>query len=171
VQSITKSPKRQSPTCVNLFGRRYKVVYEESYYADRGIGARLPNPWLLIVPCRYGHVYPHGGTMLAASVDGHPKLAGVLRRLPCCQVYQDDDDGMTLLFDVADFPQVAQIMRPRLRRQYTPEQRAAMVQRLQPTQYQPIHGQLAARQCVPMLLADPGHLPLQHALFDGRADA
>lgn len=157
--------------CVNLrerFGRQFKVSYEESYYADRGTGAWLPDPWLMILPCRFGHIYPHGGAMLAVFVDGHPKLAGVLRRLPCCQVYRDGDDGMTLLFNAVDFGKMAQIMHPQRRRQYTPEQRAAMVRRLQPTQYRGTKGDLAPRQCVPVPLADLGHLPLHQGLFDGR---
>jgi hypothetical protein len=113
--------------CANLkelFGRRFKVQYEESYRADRGDGARAVDPWLMILPCRYGHIFPHGGKTLAASVDGHPNVAGVLRRLPCCRVHQDGDFGeLTVLFDVADFAKVAKIIRPRRRRQVSPEQR------------------------------------------------
>ena len=74
------------------------MTYEESYFADRGDGARAEDPWLMIVPCRYGHVFPHGGNLLAASVDGHPNVAGVLRRLPCCRVHQDGDFGPGLHF-------------------------------------------------------------------------
>jgi len=115
------------PTCLNLkklFGRRFKVEYEESYYAQYGANARIEDPWLMIIRCRFGHIFPHGGETLAATVDGHPNVAGVLRRLPCCRVHQDGDFGeLTALFDVADFPKVAQIMRPRRRRQVSPEQR------------------------------------------------
>jgi hypothetical protein len=104
------------PTCINLkerFGRRFKVVYEESYCADRGNVARAEDPWLMIVPGRYGHIFPHGGSLLAASVDGYRKVAGKLRRLPCCRVHQDGDDGeLTVVFDVDDFGKVARIIRP-----------------------------------------------------------
>ena len=68
-----------TPTCVNLrecYGARYRVAYEASYHADHGPGARAPDPWLMIVPCRFGHLFPHGGSTLAASVDGFPKIAG-----------------------------------------------------------------------------------------------
>jgi len=123
-----------SPTCINLkerFGRRYRVVYEESYYAQYGPNARVPDPWLMILPCKFGHIFPHGGDMLAASVDGHPNVAGLLRRLPRCQVWQDGDFGeLTVTFDVADFDEVARIMRPRRRRQVTPEQKAELLARL-----------------------------------------
>jgi hypothetical protein len=78
----------------------------------------------MIVPCRYGHIFPHGGNTLAASVDGYPKVAGVLRRLPCCRVHQNGDDGeLTVLFEVGDFAKVAKIMRPRRRRHVSPQKR------------------------------------------------
>ena len=114
-------------TCINLkerFGQRFKVVYEESYHATHGHGARAEDPWLLIVPCRYGHIFPHGGNRLAASVDGFQKVAGCLRRLPCCRVHQDGDGGeLTVVFDVADFAKVARIIRPRRRRQVSAHER------------------------------------------------
>jgi hypothetical protein len=113
--------------CINLkelFGRQYRVTYEESYRADRGDGARAADPWLMIVHGRYGHIYPFGGNLLAASVDGHPNVAGLLRRLPCCRIHQDGDFGeLTVLFEVGDFAKVAKIIRPRRRRQVSPEQR------------------------------------------------
>ena len=98
---------RQPPPCINLkeqFGGRFRVEYEESYYAQYGPNARIEDPWLMIVHCRYGHIFPHGHNLLAASVDGYPKIAGVMRRLSCCRVHQDGDFGkLTTLFDVADF--------------------------------------------------------------------
>ena len=54
------------------FGRRYKVRHEESYHAEHGASARVDEPWLLVLLCRYGEIFPWGGDRLAASVDGHP---------------------------------------------------------------------------------------------------
>ena len=105
------------PACIQLserFGKRYRVQYEESYTADRGHGARAEDPHLLIVPCRYGHVFPWKDDWLAASIDGHPNVAGVVRRLSCCRIVQDGDFGeLTIVFHVKDFAKVARIMRPR----------------------------------------------------------
>ena len=90
------------------FGKQYRVTYEESYYAEYGPNARIEDPCLMILLCKYGHIYPHGGATLAASVDGHPNVAGKLRRLRCCRIHQDGDFGeLTVLFDVADFARVA----------------------------------------------------------------
>lgn len=116
--------------CVNLrktYGRRFKVAYEETYYAEYGRGARIEDAWYMVMMCRYGHVFPHGGTTLAASVDGHPKVAGRLKKLSCCRVQQDGDFGeLTAVFDVADFERVAQVMRPRRRRRVSEKERARL---------------------------------------------
>jgi hypothetical protein len=113
--------------CTNLkaiFGHRHRVAYEESYRADRGDGARATDPWLQIIPCRYGHIFPHGGNLLAASVDGHPNVAGVLRKLPCCRVHHDGDFGeLTVVFDVDHFDDVAAVIQPRRRRQVSTAER------------------------------------------------
>ena len=49
--------------CVNLkarFGGRFKVVYEESYAAERGGHGRAEDPWLMVIPCQHGEIYPYG---------------------------------------------------------------------------------------------------------------
>jgi len=162
-----------TPKCINLrqrFGHRYKVVYEESYVAQYGAKARVEAPWLMIVLCQHGHLYPFGGTLLAASVDGHPNVAGVLRRLPCCRVHQDGDFGeLTVVFDVVDFPKVAEIMKPRRRRVLSDEARQALVQANQATRFQPrrhgVQSDLEARPCVPEPRVDPEALRRQTPLF------
>jgi len=92
---------------------------------------------MVIIPCRFGHIYPHGDDMLAASVDGHPNVAGVLRRLSCCLIHQDGDDGeLTAVFDVADFDRVAQVMKPRRRRRLSEARRAQLVEAGAKTRFQ-----------------------------------
>ena len=62
----------QATTCINLkerFGDRYKVEHEESYHADRGENARTEDPWLQVLLCQHGHIYPHGRDVLAASTN------------------------------------------------------------------------------------------------------
>jgi len=120
-----------APGCINLrerFGRRYRVEYEESYFAEYGSHARVEDPAYMILLCKYGHIYPAGGNLLAASVDGHPIVANRLGRLPCCRVEQDGDFGeLTVVFDVADFDTVARIMRPRRRRRLSAAHRDRLV--------------------------------------------
>jgi len=55
--------------CINLrerCGRRYKVVFEESYYAERPEFRVAEAAWLTIMPCQHGHICPWGGDRLAA---------------------------------------------------------------------------------------------------------
>jgi len=131
------SPRR--PTCVNLkerFGRRYKVTYEESYYAERPEFRAAEAPWLMIIPCVRGHIYPHGGTTLAVFIQRGPRV-NRLAQVPGVRIKSDGDDGATFLFDVADFDRVAEIVRPRKRRTRTvsPEERQALLERLQKANY------------------------------------
>jgi hypothetical protein len=142
-----------SQDCINLearFGRQCRIEREESYYAQHGPGARRRDPWLTIIPCRFGHLYPFGGGLLATSVDGYPKVAGRLRKLPGCRVHQDGDRGeLTVVFDVEHFAHVAQIMRPRRRPRLSPERRAELAERMrvmrQNTPQRPVNGEHTAQ--------------------------
>ena len=111
--------------CVNLrerFGRQYRVVYEESYYAARTRNT-IDDPWLQIIPCRHGHVFPHGGTTLAAATNTRGGTARKLAALDFATVHQDGSDGVTVLFPVERFAEISEIMRPLRRRRLSPEAR------------------------------------------------
>jgi hypothetical protein len=112
-------PPHPPPACIDLarrFGRRFRVEYELAYFAQHGRRARVDDPWLKIIPCRAGHICPWGGSKLAAVTDRAGPLARRLAALPNVTLRQDGADGATVLFDVADFSQVAKVMRPKRRR-------------------------------------------------------
>jgi len=67
---------------------------------------------------------------LAASTDRHGSIALRLLELSCCDVQQDGSDGVTVLFDLADFEEVAAIIQPRRRRWMSEDQRRACTERL-----------------------------------------
>ena len=126
--------------CVNLkqrFGDRFKVAYEESYYAERS-RQTMEDPWLMVMACRNGHICPWGGSELAACTDSI-RIANRLKRLPFATVAQDGDDGANVLFDVEHFAEVAKIMKPRRRRRMTEGQKQQAAKRLR--EYQPTKGQ------------------------------
>jgi len=122
-------------SCLNLrqlLGHRFRVTFEESYHADLGRGVNRGDPWLQIIVCcdRRGHFFPWSEKEVAVSVD-KPKVVDRVVALGCCRMVQDsDDDGATLVFDLADFDRVAEIMKPRKRRRLNPEQRAKNSERL-----------------------------------------
>lgn len=106
-----------------LYGRQYRVEYEPSYFVDRS-RRTVEDPWLMIIPGHYGHVFPWSQDQLAVSVDGHPKMAGQIRRLPSCTVVQDGDDGeLTAAFAPANLVKVAQIVRLKRKRQISDAER------------------------------------------------
>jgi hypothetical protein len=111
--------------CIDLkerYRKRYKVVSEDG-------NSRNTDPWLWQIPCRYGHIYPHGGDKLGAAVDGiRPSrmLARFSANVPSSMVWQSEHNGANIVFDVRDFNAVVEIMRPKRRRQLTPEQRARL---------------------------------------------
>jgi hypothetical protein len=108
-----------APVCIDLeerFGRRYRIEDEESCRAQYGRRAEVNDPWLKVILCRGGHIYPWGASTLAAATDRPGRAARKLAALPTVSLVQDGSDGVTVLFDVADFATVAKIMRPRRRR-------------------------------------------------------
>ena len=125
-------------TCIDLkerFGDRYRVVYEESYGAERGKSGRAHDPWLLTIPCRHGHIYVQGRQYLGASTTHRREIANRLLALPCVRLVQDGDDGINVVFHMDDFDQVAAIMRPKRRRKLSDEQRAERDKRLRDYQF------------------------------------
>jgi hypothetical protein len=102
--------------CIDLrstYGDRYVIRYEES---RRGLER---DKWLEIIPTRCGHLFPWGNSKLAASIDGHPKLARRVAALPTARVHVEGTDGTTVLFDISDFDAVARIVKPICRRTTT----------------------------------------------------
>jgi hypothetical protein len=124
--------------CIDLkesYGDRYKIRHEQSYQAERGKGGRRHDPWTLVILCRHGHVYPHGGDYLGASTDRRGPIAKQLAALECVRVGQDGDDGINAVFHVDDFDQVAAVMKPKRRRRLPPDQQAEQVVRLRPYRF------------------------------------
>lgn len=122
--------------CINLkrrYGKLYRVKYEESYYAERGQGARAEDPWLMTLLCLHGHICPWGGELLAACTNNSGALAGRLMRLEFIRrdLSQVGSDGVNAVFHIEHFDEVASLMKPRKRRQMSPEQREAVRLRAQ----------------------------------------
>jgi hypothetical protein len=132
--SLISPPPSAPPECVDLrkqFGTEFRIARDPAFPTEhkRDHGK---HPWLFTIPCEHGEIFPHGGATLAAWTDRRGGIARALMGLPCCRLQQDGDylDGVTVLFEVADFDQVAAIIKPRRRRRLTYEQRKAAAERL-----------------------------------------
>ena len=126
-ENAPNPPGIAMPNCIDLkttFGRRYRIG------TDPAAGPRNCDPWLWTVRCRHGHMFPWGGSRLAAWTKRRGPIANRLKSLPCVEVVQDGADGVTVTFDVTQFDQVAAVMQPRRRRKLNPDQRAACAARL-----------------------------------------
>lgn len=125
-------------SCIDLkerFGHDYQIAFEDTYLGDGSDHARRHDPWLAIISCRLGHVYPLGGEWLAASTNNRGPVANSLAALPGARVIQDGDDGINVAFHVRDFEAVAAIMKPRRRRRLTAAKRSEQVERLRNYQF------------------------------------
>lgn len=117
--------------CVNLkelFGDRFKLDVDESYYAERSEFRREEEPWLTHIICLHGTIGVWGDNLLVASTSSTGPVAKRLKALPFIQVAQDASDGVNVVFPVQHFEEVAEIMRLRKRRRISEEQRARLVE-------------------------------------------
>jgi hypothetical protein len=103
------------------FGARYRVTYEESYFADR-TRQTVADPWLMVIPCAAGHIFPWDHR-LAYSANRRGPVASRVAALPGAEIVQDGDDGQNIAFPVEQFDAVAEIVRPRRRRRLSAEHR------------------------------------------------
>ena len=108
------------PDLQRLFGDRFKLGHDPAYFADYGDGAHRHNPWLLMVECMNGHIYPHDVDTLAASTNNNGSIATALAALDCTTVVQAGNDGTNATFHLKDFDKVAALMRPRIRHRGRP---------------------------------------------------
>ena len=122
--------------CVNLkatFGDRYWYLWDEAYAAERPEHHTVEVPWLTIIPCKFGRIFPWGGQVLAASCDAGGVKRRELARLPGVRVVvggAKDCAEVVVTFDVAGIDAVAEVMEPRRQRQYSVEERAARAAQL-----------------------------------------
>jgi len=129
--------------CINLrerFGDRYKVIFEESYYAERPEFRAAEAPWLMIIPCEHGHFFPWDLEHLAFASDKNGSVANKLRKLDFATTHQDGDEGVNIFFPAERFEDVARIVKPRPKRPpMSEERRRQCAERLR--KYQPAKGQ------------------------------
>jgi hypothetical protein len=111
--------------CINLqqqFGTRYRVTFDAAY-SPKHVPRNKLDPWTMQMPCQRGVVYPHGGDVLAVEVEGRRVTANRLRQLDCTTTFQEGDSFLAVTFHVADFDEVAAIVKPRRRRQVSEVER------------------------------------------------
>jgi hypothetical protein len=104
------------------FGKRFKIEFDPAYDPTHRPADRL-DPWMMVIPCERGTIYPQGDDRLAAEVEGRAPTRRKLQGLKGVAVIQDGDDFLAVTFNVTDFGKIAQILKPRRKRVLTAEQR------------------------------------------------
>ncbi len=148
--------------CIHLrrqFGRQYRIVKDESYRHEYGPAARVDDPWLLLIPGTWGHVFPWGGALLAATTNSSGKVTNRLKALPFVQVQQDADDGATVLFAPEKLDVIADLLKLHRRRHVSQRERQRLATLGRQFGFQPrSHGYQSdsgTRPCVGASVSDP----------------
>ena len=118
--------------CINLrqeFGRRYRVRFDPAYTA-KGRPHAQRDPWMMVLPCRYGTIYPEGRRYLRIDLVRHNQIARRLASLLDCAIVNDGDDEKTVHFPLKRFSDVAAIVRPNRRPEFSIERREQMRERM-----------------------------------------
>jgi len=139
--SDTESFQKQvfCPDCINLqkrFGRQYRISYDPTYNPKHRPKGKL-DPWMMQVECQRGVIYPHGGELLAAEVEGRALTRKRLADLDCTTTIQEGDGFLAVTFNVRDFPAVAKLMKPRRRRRLTEKRRREVSEQLARYRFRP----------------------------------
>ena len=119
------------PKCVDLrklYGDRFKMGLEESYFAERPEFRKQERPWLTHILCQYGTIGVWGDNDLVACTTRNGATASKLRKLPFARVAQDGSDGVNVVFDLKHFDEVAEIMKPRRRRQLSEQEKQRLIE-------------------------------------------
>lgn len=122
-----------TPTCVNLkdtFGSQFRIIYDP-------VSGPKPSkdPWMMMIPCKYGEIYPHGGTRLTFECRSG-KIIGQLRRHPKFTIKQDGDGEASFLFEADDLPLLEDELQPKKRRVVSEAQRERLAEMGARTRFQ-----------------------------------
>ena len=119
-----------------LAGKRYRVALDKSRSDEPSRAERL---WLYQIPCMYGHIGVWGENTLSAYTDR--KL--VMKRLAAisgAKVVQQGDSEVQVTFPPERLHAVAQLLRARVKRQVSEEDRQKLIARLAARRFSPHTG-------------------------------
>ncbi len=112
-----------------LFGHTYRISHDPAAYHEPG-GRK--DPWLYVIRCRKGEIYPHSDKLLALWWESSVRLD---QKCPVLTLHLDGDDEKVYLFASEHFDEVAKVCHPKRKRRLTPSQRQKAIQRLRSFQF------------------------------------
>ena len=131
--------------CVDLratFGDAYRYAMDPGF---TGPGCEQERAWCTRMPCHRGEITPWGDRLLCWSspkpgtcyrtgpnkdepIRGGTLVANQVYGIPGTEVAQCGDDGWNVVFDADLFDQVAEIVRPRRRKQISEAERERLAE-------------------------------------------
>lgn len=134
----TDHPCRQ---CIDLrvtFGKAYRYNFDPSY---TGTGSEQEREWCTRLSCMQGEITPWGDRLLCWSslkpgscdkhgspIRGGSRLANKVYAIPGTKVAQCGADGWNVTFDADLFDQVAELVKPRRRKQVSEAERQRLAE-------------------------------------------
>ena len=101
------------------FGKRYRVVLEESWQHEPEGSKEAEKPWSMEMRGRRGFVYP-GGDYLVANTETYPAMRALQKM--GLELMRHGQNEACFRFEPAQMDAVAKVLGLRKRRQMTPEQ-------------------------------------------------
>lgn len=123
IKQNSKKSKPIPPDLAALFGKKYKIILEEAYYAEKPEFRQQEKVWHMLIPCKYGTIGPWGTDTLVASTFKVGNVSAKLKKLPGIKIWQEGSDGINAIFLVSIFDQVAKIMHPKRKIQLSEAER------------------------------------------------
>jgi len=98
------------------FGKRYKIGHDPAAFCESN---GKQDPWLYIIPCQHGEIYPHSETKLAFYTDQFRKGTPP----PQLKLHLQGNYELVYLFSPDDLEKVAKWCKAKRRRRVSPETR------------------------------------------------
>ena len=106
--------------------RGYRITVDESSGID---DVKKSSPWYYQIPCARGHIWVWGEKLLAAYCN-RPRLFAQLWAIPGVQRYQTGDREVNVKFPPEALDQVLELLQPRRKTRYSPEERSRRAERV-----------------------------------------
>jgi hypothetical protein len=121
------------PDLSELAGEKFRWVTQQEWFEVTGnTKDTCRDPWYYEIPGRLGKIVPWGPGLLAMVIDGRPLKSKEAYNLSWVtqERSQLGDDGVNAVFEVKHFKLATKFLKSHKAREYTPEQREELRQRM-----------------------------------------
>ena len=109
--------------CIDLkkmYGKRFKISLDDA--AQYEVNGRN-DPWMFMIPCKYGHIYPISDEYLGFYCESKNIKTRICREQPDIELVQDADVEGVFKFPPQKMEVIAKYARPKRKRQVSEKER------------------------------------------------